>query len=237
MVVADGVRYSGANRCAIHTAFAERQIGYACPGSPTSISLGNPGQYGTHPRILYGASPTSGTSYKLYRSINAGPYELAASSTSSGQTDMVDYNARLEAPGTADVLRYFVTAEKNGVESEPTGILQINGYAWKNGSTPDHRTADAVPDVFALHGNFPNPFNPTTEIQLDLPTAARVQVVVYDLGGREVVRLVDGRLPAGRRQIRFNAETLSSGTYLYRIIARGEGWETFTATGYMTLVK
>ena len=54
-----------------------------------------------------------------------------------------------------------------------------------------------TPDAFQLHQNYPNPFNPSTTIRFDLPVATEVHLAVYDLLGREVVRLVDGQLQAG----------------------------------------
>jgi hypothetical protein len=58
-----------------------------------------------------------------------------------------------------------------------------------------------IPEVFALHDNYPNPFNPSTTIRYDLPEAADVSLVVYDMLGREVVRLVDGWLEPGYHQV------------------------------------
>lgn len=89
-----------------------------------------------------------------------------------------------------------------------------------------------IPESYALRPNFPNPFNPSTDILFDLPETAMVSLVVYDVLGREVVRLVEGELPAGWHRARFDAGSLPSGVYLYRIQA-GD----FMDTGRMTLLK
>ena len=78
---------------------------------------------------------------------------------------------------------------------------------------------EAGPSQFVLEANYPNPFNPETEIAFTLPQAATVRLVVFDMLGRAVAHLVDGALAAGRHQVRFEASHLPSGTYLYRIEA------------------
>jgi len=74
-----------------------------------------------------------------------------------------------------------------------------------------------VPQVFALNGNYPNPFNPQTTIAFTTPETAEVRLAVYDLLGREVALLVNGVLEAGQHQARFNASDLPSGGYIYRL--------------------
>ncbi|MCK4578293.1 MAG: T9SS type A sorting domain-containing protein [Candidatus Marinimicrobia bacterium] len=76
-----------------------------------------------------------------------------------------------------------------------------------------------LPNGFALHQNYPNPFNPTTTIQFDLPVATDIHIVVYDLLGREVVRLVERHLEAGYHELIWNARDrtgrqLPSGMYI-----------------------
>ena len=76
-----------------------------------------------------------------------------------------------------------------------------------------------VPDAFALHQNYPNPFNPSTTIRFDLPKAADVRIAVYDLLGREVVRLVDKQMEAGYHRIMWDGKTnqgrpVSTGLYI-----------------------
>jgi hypothetical protein len=93
-------------------------------------------------------------------------------------------------------------------------------------------SADAVPVEFALHANYPNPFNPTTQIRFDLPIETNVRLDVFDILGRRVASLVDGRLAAGSHTVNFDASRLSSGLYIYRI-------ETpeFSKTRQMMLVR
>ena len=97
----------------------------------------------------------------------------------------------------------------------------------------DKYEANILPTEFALHQNYPNPFNPATKISFDLPQDSRVNLVVYDLLGREVKRLVNNELKvAGRYTYDFNGSSLASGVYFYRLDTEG-----FTNTKRMLLIK
>src|SRR4030095_11540119 len=89
-----------------------------------------------------------------------------------------------------------------------------------------------IPKEFSLAQNYPNPFNPTTNIKFSVPKAGNVKLVVFDVLGKEVTTLVNGFQTAGNYVVDFNASTLSSGVYFYRLEA-GD----FTATKKMLLVK
>ena len=89
-----------------------------------------------------------------------------------------------------------------------------------------------LPRTFELGQNYPNPFNPSTVISYQLPVASEVSLKVYDMLGREVATLVSGRQEAGRYSVSFNAASLSSGVYFYRLQAGA-----FVETKKMMLVK
>lgn len=89
-----------------------------------------------------------------------------------------------------------------------------------------------LPTEFALSNNYPNPFNPTTTIKYDLPKESQVTLKIYDILGREVATLVNGKQNAGFYQVRFDASRLASGVYVYRIMA-GD----FVQTKKMMLMK
>ena len=89
-----------------------------------------------------------------------------------------------------------------------------------------------LPEKFTLEQNFPNPFNPTTTIEYGLPVTAHVRLEIYDITGRLVSRLVNRQQSAGRHNVTFDASSLSSGLYLYRIEAGN-----FVQTRKLTLLK
>jgi hypothetical protein len=74
-----------------------------------------------------------------------------------------------------------------------------------------------------LAQNFPNPFNPSTTIRVELPKAGVASLIVYDMLGREVTRLMDGEKAAGSYALRFDGKGLASGVYLYRLQVRPLG--------------
>ncbi len=94
-----------------------------------------------------------------------------------------------------------------------------------------------IPTEFTLHGNYPNPFNPSTRIQFDLPESAQVTLQVVDMLGRQVMTLPAQQVEAGaNRTLELDATNLASGHYLYRMIATGAE-NQYVKTGRMTLVK
>jgi len=106
-------------------------------------------------------------------------------------------------------------------------------------------TDDQIPEQFTLDQNYPNPFNPTTTIQFVLPEEAYVTLKVYNVLGQEVGTLFDRELlDYGDQEIEFDASSLPSGVYFYRIVAEGIGNEeegsvgqTYTSVKKMILLK
>jgi hypothetical protein len=80
---------------------------------------------------------------------------------------------------------------------------------------------DIRPQKFILHPNYPNPFNPITIISFELKSPGYVELVIYNINGREVARLVDGTMSAGSYKITFDGSRLSSGIYFARLNAGG----------------
>ena len=74
-----------------------------------------------------------------------------------------------------------------------------------------------TPARFELHQNYPNPFNPTTTIAFTLPKKGMVNLIVYDILGRELVKLVNEELLAGWYSRLFDASKMASGVYVYNL--------------------
>ncbi len=118
----------------------------------------------------------------------------------------------------------------NGANSDKVCLdgVQIIQYT----STAVGDVNGLVPGAFALNQNFPNPFNPSTQIEFAMPKSSYARLVVYDALGREVATLVDGELSAGAHVRSFDASGLAGGVYFYRLSAG-----TFNETRRMLLVK
>ena len=76
---------------------------------------------------------------------------------------------------------------------------------------------EKVSDAFSLKQNSPNPFNITTTIIFSIPNYSYVSLKIFDNSGKEVRTLVNGDKPSGNYQIEFDASTLPSGVYFYRL--------------------
>jgi hypothetical protein len=113
------------------------------------------------------------------------------------------------------------------------------------GVTPRERpvgTPELIPSVYALNQNYPNPFNPTTMLSFDLPEASIVTLTIYNVLGQEVATVLNHQeFSEGLQEVEFDASTLASGVYLYRIAAEqitdeGVG-QTFMQVKKMLLMK
>jgi hypothetical protein len=98
-------------------------------------------------------------------------------------------------------------------------------------------TIENIPDEFVLFSNYPNPFNPTTKIDYGLPEASNVQLIIYDILGREVTTLVNGVQEPGYKSITWHGtnafgKNVGAGVYFY-LIQAGE----FRKVRKMVLLK
>jgi hypothetical protein len=96
----------------------------------------------------------------------------------------------------------------------------------------------AIPKDFAVSQNYPNPFNPSTTIAYQVPVDAKVIMEVYNITGQKVSELVNQDLSAGYYTANFGASNLSSGIYIYRVVAvdKASG-NNFSSVKKMMLLK
>lgn len=117
--------------------------------------------------------------------------------------------------------------------SENTDILLKSGFFYL---TYDELVTCGIsgsdPLTYSLKQNYPNPFNPVTTIKFSLPEEQFVKITVYNILGKEVSKLVNGKLNAGRHDVLFDGSNLTSGQYFYKISAG-----KFTKINKMLLIK
>ncbi len=94
------------------------------------------------------------------------------------------------------------------------------------------KEAGTVPLDFCLHNNYPNPFNPTTNIKFDLPKTSNVKIKIFDLLGKEIETLADEKLEAGIFIVNWDASQYASGLYFYQMITND-----YVETKKMLLIK
>jgi hypothetical protein len=122
----------------------------------------------------------------------------------------LDFNTRGVPAGTYEVSMILNTNDP----IQPINVIPIRLNVLNSVSVDD---VEQIPDRIALNQNYPNPFNPTTTISYALPNAGLVRLEVFDLLGRSVSLLVNETVEAGSHTVRFDASSLSSGVYVYRL--------------------
>ena len=125
------------------------------------------------------------------------------------------YNTRLGILNNSAVNPYLLTVEGSGT------TVSVHD--------PDH---EVLPDQFSLAQNYPNPFNPSTEIRFALPVGSMVKLTVFNTLGQEVATLTNAHYPAGHHAVQWDAGSVPSGIYFYRMEAGN-----FTDMNKMVLTK
>ena len=118
----------------------------------------------------------------------------------------------------------------NGLDSITSGNALL--ITFKSASVGVQNISTQIPDKFKLENNYPNPFNPSTNIKFQLAEKSFASIIIYDMLGREVKKILSEELNAGYYNFQFNAGNLNSGVYFYKLIT-----EKFSETKKMLLVK
>ncbi|MFB0515054.1 MAG: FlgD immunoglobulin-like domain containing protein [Candidatus Neomarinimicrobiota bacterium] len=174
--------------------------------------------------------------YCIYRKVISGSFSLAGTTTNTYWYDPGNHDCTLpEFP-----FYYYVKAKDvSALLSDPSDTVTIYTF-FKDvqAGLPE----ELLPESYALHPAHPNPFNPSTSIEYDLPEASRVTLAIYDIMGREVIRW-EGQEPAGYRQGVWygkdkSGRSVPAGIYIYRLVASStESDERFTASRKMVFMK
>ena len=125
------------------------------------------------------------------------------------------------APDSID-LTYPTTndAYTSAIDGFPLGDLNWfpeMKQLWEEGGVVGVEEASSIPTKFELSQNFPNPFNPTTNIKISIPDNGNYKLTVFNILGQEVTTLLKGQLNVGNHEVTFNAGDLNSGIYFYTL--------------------
>lgn len=159
--------------------------------------------------------------YRVYGTAEWKPMnitKIAEAAETDGLIVSADLSDALKNDSVAIDLKLF-TAEQNNFTAEYILEPAFAVGSWQGTPTGSDEPGENIPKVFSLNQNFPNPFNPGTTINYQLPANSFVTLKVYDLIGREIATLVNEVRQAGYHSVPFNASSLSSGLYFYRIQA------------------
>ena len=109
-------------------------------------------------------------------------------------------------------------------------ILGLNGVLLSSGD--ESIDYNPIPNEFSLNNAYPNPFNPVTNIDFAVPVDTHIQLLVYDITGREVANLMDENMDAGYYSIQWNANNFSSGIYFVQLAS-----DKYISTKKVVLLK
>lgn len=232
---ADLILEGGANQNIIKDVFDTRGINYVAPLPPTGFSVS--GSTGDFPVLSWDAnSEPDLAGYKVFRSLNYGPFILIATVDNNTIT-YTDYGVVVGGKFDPRACWYVKAYDVTYQESTPSAMK------CKNVRIQKVSAGSEMPETFTLHWNYPNPFNPITTISYDLPEASYVSLVIYNILGKEVQTLLDRREEAGFKSVIWDGKDnsgklASAGIYIYALKAWSrESEKTYHKTKKMVLLR
>ncbi|MEO9887235.1 MAG: T9SS type A sorting domain-containing protein [Balneola sp.] len=139
------------------------------------------------------------------------------------------FDLRLKVTDSDNIYSYF---QRQIIVNQQSG-----GGGCADPTIPCKRIGESLPTEFSFSDNYPNPFNPSTQIRFELPERAEVSIKVYNIMGQEVATLINSQMQAGFHNTTFNADNLASGVYIARLSAIGSSGERFIREIKMQLIK
>jgi hypothetical protein len=146
------------------------------------------------------------------------------------------YSRPSEGYGQFDALPTSYDVNTNQITVPMNGLGEF-AFGSRSSFTRDTAADGAIPQEFALQQNYPNPFNPSTTIEYQIPNDAVVDITVCNLLGQKVRSLAKGFQSAGYYRVVFDAATLPSGVYFYRLKASSVSGGGFQQTKKLVLLK
>ncbi len=210
---------SSRNGCTCHQSSSNSAVITTVTG-PATLS---PGQVGTY---TFSVSRSSGT-------FSTGGIDIAVSSgtlgigTSTGIKILSGEVVQSTKFSSATTKTFTLTAPSTpgSITIYCVGAGGSNPPAWNHGANFTVNVVSGISHIeetvtsYSLSQNFPNPFNPTTTISFGIPKSGLVNISVYDISGKLVTELVNSELSAGKYNTAWDASSIASGVYYYKIQA------------------
>ncbi|MFQ6678805.1 MAG: FlgD immunoglobulin-like domain containing protein, partial [Fidelibacterota bacterium] len=195
---------------------------------------------GSHPKLTWNASSNEDVAgYKIYRNLG-GSYRYIGYTPGRDATVYIDYSLDVQLKRPMNSASYYVKAfmPYRDIVSPPSDPVSVPT------NMAEKRLVDNfIVSEFALHNNRPNPFNPITLLQVDLPDESFVELTIYDFLGSKINTLLKGTESAGSTQVLWDGtnqrgQRVASGVYIYTLSAVSrESKKRFTDSRKMILLK
>lgn len=188
------------------------------PPTPTTPSISMSGSWGDNPTLSFSGGGSFVDHYILKKEYDFGSGYGSPHYINPANNPYTDSNVEIKRFGGDLVVRYSVQAvDIFGQSSAYSSTVSTPGQGlWKRQN--DQNNQGIIKD-YTLEVNYPNPFNPSTQLKYQIPVAGFVNLTVYNPLGQIVSELVNEYQSEGRYSVQFNANNLPSGIYFYKIQA------------------
>ena len=173
----------------------------------------------------------------LYWHGSTPPYQLQIATDASFESIIVDsldiQESLFKVENLTENQQFFWRVRvRNGTDDPASDWSNTTSFSLTSLPVSAEPEQELAPIRYELEANYPNPFYGVTTIQYGLPAPSSVRLEVYDILGRQVKTLVNGRQQAGWHEVAFDASNLPSGMYLYRLQA-----DSFVKTKTMVVIR
>jgi uncharacterized protein (TIGR02145 family) len=208
----------------VETTFPKKQVGVEVESLYLNINVDSLARVGAG-ELLIAYDPLALEFKNAVAAQHANWIVLASASETEGilRINLADFSTDLTLGSALASIEFRTLQDVETSINWQADIRDRSGMIWEKASgQTDFSTVPPLPIVFALHQNFPNPFNPTTTVRYDLPEDSRVRLTVYDIQGREVTIISNDIQPAGFRSIIWNGRdshgrSVAAGMYFLRL--------------------
>ncbi|MBI5404418.1 MAG: T9SS type A sorting domain-containing protein [Ignavibacteriae bacterium] len=224
----------GSPGCTCHSSSSNSAVVVSVTG-PTTLTAGQTATYTLSVSRNSGTFSTGGIDI----AVTSGTLGIGSSTGIKILSGEVVHSAKFTG-ATTKTFTFTAPNTSGTVTMAVTGAAGTNPPAWNHGTsltitvnpaTGISKTGEII-SSYSLAQNFPNPFNPVTKINYSIPKSSNVSLKIFDILGREAVVLVNEMQESGLYSVNFDASSLTSGVYYYKLEA-GE----FTSIRKMTLIK